>query len=89
MKDLMHSHTPQSEIHNPEINRFIIRVYGIWISDEKVLLVEETVKRNTITKFPGGGLEFGEGIIDCLKREFKEELGIKSFIVLQIPDCNN
>ncbi len=26
-------------------------------------------------KFPGGGLEFGEGTIDCLKRECMEELG--------------
>jgi ADP-ribose pyrophosphatase YjhB (NUDIX family) len=26
-----------------------------------------------MTKFPGGGLQFGEGTIDCLKREFKEE----------------
>ncbi len=29
-----------------------------------------------MTKFPGGGLEYGEGTIDCLKREFKEELNI-------------
>lgn len=28
-----------------------------------------------MTKFPGGALEFGEGSIDCLKREFMEELG--------------
>jgi 8-oxo-dGTP diphosphatase len=26
-----------------------------------------------MTKFPGGGLEFGEGTINCLKREFEEE----------------
>lgn len=29
-----------------------------------------------MTKFPGGGLEYGEGTHDCLIREFKEELGI-------------
>ena len=29
-----------------------------------------------MTKFPGGGLEFGEGLADGLKREFKEELNI-------------
>jgi len=28
-----------------------------------------------MTKFPGGGLQFGEGTIDCIKREFREELG--------------
>jgi ADP-ribose pyrophosphatase YjhB (NUDIX family) len=27
-----------------------------------------------MTKFPGGGLQFGEGLLDCLKREFLEEL---------------
>src|SRR5690606_28517719 len=29
-----------------------------------------------ITKFPGGGLDWGEGTIDCLAREWKEELGL-------------
>ncbi len=28
-------------------------------------------------KFPGGGLEYGEGTIGCLKREFREELNIE------------
>jgi ADP-ribose pyrophosphatase YjhB (NUDIX family) len=27
-----------------------------------------------MTKFPGGGLEPGEGTIDCLRREFREEM---------------
>jgi ADP-ribose pyrophosphatase YjhB (NUDIX family) len=26
-----------------------------------------------MTKFPGGGLEIGEGTIDCLRREMREE----------------
>lgn len=30
-----------------------------------------------MTKFPGGGLEKGEGIEACLQREFMEELGIE------------
>ena len=28
-----------------------------------------------MTKFPGGGLEYGEGTADCLKREALEEFG--------------
>ena len=28
-----------------------------------------------VTKFPGGGMEFGEGTIDCIKRECMEEFG--------------
>lgn len=30
-----------------------------------------------MTKFPGGGLEYGEGPVDCLKRECREEMGIE------------
>lgn len=57
-----------------EANRFNIRVYGILINEEnKVLVTDEFIKGRGITKFPGGGLEFGEGTIDCIKREFIEE----------------
>ncbi len=57
-----------------EIDKFNIRVYGILINSNNLVLVcDEVVKGMHITKFPGGGLEFGEGTIDCLKREFMEE----------------
>ncbi len=56
--------------------RFNVRVYGIWILDDKVLVNEELIRGEKIIKFPGGGLEWGEGTIDCVKREWKEELGI-------------
>lgn len=57
-----------------EITRFNIRVYGLLINEQDQILVsDELIKGHYITKFPGGGLEFGEGIIDCLKREFMEE----------------
>jgi ADP-ribose pyrophosphatase YjhB (NUDIX family) len=56
---------------------FNIRVYGILINDNKQVLVEDTfIRGNYYTKFPGGGLEFGEGTRDCLKREFKEEMNL-------------
>lgn len=55
---------------------FNIRVYGILIDQEKGLLVsDEFIRGNFITKLPGGGLEFGEGTRECLAREFKEETG--------------
>ena len=61
--------------------RFNIRVYGILINDRKQILVaDEYVRGGLYTKFPGGGLEFGEGTRDCLKRELKEELGIEAAI---------
>jgi ADP-ribose pyrophosphatase YjhB (NUDIX family) len=56
--------------------RFNIRVYGIWLHDGKVLVNEEQIKGRQIIKFPGGGLDWGEGTIDCLKREWKEELDL-------------
>ncbi|HEX2846803.1 MAG TPA: NUDIX domain-containing protein [Chitinophagaceae bacterium] len=56
---------------------FNIRVYGILINDKKQVLVsDEFIRGNYYTKFPGGGLEFGEGTRDCLKREFMEEMNL-------------
>jgi ADP-ribose pyrophosphatase YjhB (NUDIX family) len=52
-------------------------VYGILIHEDSVLVSDEYIKRNRITKLPGGGLEFGEGTRDCLVREFKEELDLE------------
>lgn len=54
---------------------FNIRVYGILIrNNNEVLVTDEVIKKMSFTKFPGGGLKFGEGLKDCLKREFLEEL---------------
>lgn len=59
-----------------EIKSFNIRVYGIFINDlNKVLLADELRFGIRMTKFPGGGLQFGEGTIECLKRECMEEFG--------------
>lgn len=55
--------------------RFNVRVYGLLIMNGSVLVTRETIKGSTVTKFPGGGLEFGEGLAECLVREFGEELG--------------
>ncbi len=57
---------------------FNIRVYGILINNNKEVLVsDELIRDFKITKFCGGGLEYGEGTIDCLKREFIEEMNLK------------
>lgn len=56
---------------------FNIRVYGILINENRQVLVsDEFIRGKHYTKFPGGGLEFGEGTRDCLKREFMEEMNL-------------
>lgn len=55
-----------------------VRVYGILLSENKQVLVsDEFIRGAYYTKFPGGGLEIGEGTRDCLKREFKEEMNLE------------
>jgi ADP-ribose pyrophosphatase YjhB (NUDIX family) len=57
---------------------FTIRVYGILINEAKQVLVsDEYIRGGYYTKFPGGGLELGEGTRDCLQREFIEEMNLK------------
>ncbi len=57
--------------------RFNIRVYGILLNEQQQVLVsDEFIRGKYYTKFPGGGLEFGEGTRDCLKREFMEEMNL-------------
>ena len=57
---------------------FNIRVYGILINKEKqVLLSDECIQGKFYTKYPGGGLEFGEGTRVCLEREFMEEMQLR------------
>ncbi len=58
------------------INGFNIRVYAITEHKGRILILKEPFMDELIYKFPGGGLEFGEGTINCLKREFKEELNL-------------
>jgi len=59
------------------MSKFNIRIYGILMDEQRrVLVSDEYIRGSYFTKFPGGGLEFGEGTRDCLKREFKEETGL-------------
>lgn len=61
---------------------FNVRVYGILLNEQHQLLItDEYHFGKKITKFPGGGLHFGEGTIDCIKREMLEETGIKAEVI--------
>lgn len=60
---------------------FNVRVYGILLGENNSILVsDEYIRGGYYTKFPGGGLEFGEGTRDCLKREFKEEMNLEVLV---------
>ncbi len=59
---------------------FNVRVYGILLVDDCVVVTDEITRGGKFTKLPGGGLEFGEGTRDCLKREFLEEMNLDVII---------
>jgi ADP-ribose pyrophosphatase YjhB (NUDIX family) len=68
--------TPQHlNSSTPKPNSFTLRVYGIYIEKDRLLVSDEYIYGKYVTKFPGGGLIFGEGTIDGLKREMVEETG--------------
>lgn len=59
------------------IDKINVRVYASVVKDNKVLVLFEEYVGQHLMKLPGGGLEFGEGLVDCLHREFEEELNVK------------
>lgn len=59
-----------------KLDSFTIRVYGVLVNNGKLLRLKEPFWGEVLYKLPGGGLEFGEGTVACLKRELKEELNL-------------
>ena len=60
-----------------KLDKFNVRVYGIIVHSGKILVSHERFRGEAFTKFPGGGVQLGEGVLDALVREFKEELNIE------------
>jgi 8-oxo-dGTP diphosphatase len=61
---------------------FNVRVYGLLLNDNDELLISDEQEYGMrFSKFPGGGLELGEGLIDGLKREFMEECNLEIEVV--------
>jgi mutator protein MutT len=59
------------------MNHFNVRVYGLLINEQnQVLISDERRNGYSFAKFPGGGVEFGEGLHEALVREFMEEIEI-------------
>lgn len=56
--------------------KYSIRVYMLILKESSEILVsDEYLLDAKMLKFPGGGMEYGEGPIDCLQREAMEEFG--------------
>ena len=56
--------------------KYNIRVYALILNEGKeILLSDEYQLDMKMVKFPGGGMEQGEGTIECLQREAMEEFG--------------
>ncbi len=53
-----------------------VRVYGLLVYQEHVLVGREQVQEVGLTKFPGGGVHLGESPRAALVREWQEELNI-------------
>ena len=64
------------------IDKINIRVYAIYLNEKNELMaLDEGYAGEKLIKLPGGGLEFGEGTLECLHREFAEELNLKIEII--------
>ena len=59
---------------NKEIKLFNLRVYALIIDQDSILVSRELIMGKYLYKFPGGGLEYGEGLIEGLQRESMEEM---------------
>jgi ADP-ribose pyrophosphatase YjhB (NUDIX family) len=53
-----------------------IRVAGLVVEENKVLLIAHKKKGEIYWLLPGGGVEYQESLDEALKREFLEELGL-------------
>lgn len=53
-----------------------VRVAGVLIKDNKLLLISHKKNGEIYWLLPGGGVGFGESLQEALKREFLEELNI-------------
>ena len=58
-------------------NKVRVRTCGIYLTNNKILLVNHALYGRDFWAPPGGGIEFGETAAEGLKREFKEEAGLQ------------
>jgi 8-oxo-dGTP diphosphatase len=58
-------------------NRLRVRACGICVKDDSILLIKhQGISLQDFWSPPGGGVQFEERAVDCLTREFNEEVGL-------------
>ncbi len=67
---------------------FTIRVTGILIEEDKILLVKQKVNDTRNWSLPGGKLEQGETLEQGIVREIKEETGLEVEILKMLYICD-
>ncbi len=69
----------QNDTKDPFRDKVRVRVCGILIENDKILLLKHDSigKKGYLWSPPGGGVEFGNSLHECLKREFHEETNLK------------
>ena len=67
-------------------NYYRISIKGVVIKDGKYLLPKTTTGKTTASgELMGGGIDHGEDPHDCLRREIKEETGLKVTWISEAP----
>jgi len=58
-------------------SHFRVGAYGLLREQDRLLVTRTRTVLGTVTNFPGGALELGEGALEALRREFVEETGLE------------
>ena len=69
MKEVIYNN---DNLKENEVTELVVRAKGLVINNEYIFLGNE----DGTLQFPGGHLEENESLLDCLKREVREETGI-------------
>lgn len=62
-----------------------VSIKGLFVQNDKILLVKEPLELSGQWELPGGGLDFGEEPRAGLQREIEEEMGLEVVSVSKQP----